>query len=296
MAHVSKSASSPPPLRAAATVVLLRDRAAAPEVFMVRRHERSAFMGGAYVFPGGRIDETDRLADDRWCDGIPAAAARMPDLGPAEATAFSVAAARELFEEAGVLLARHRTNEGIVSLASIDIQARFERYRRDVHAGTQSFRAVVEGEGLRLALDELAVFAHWVTPPLDARRFDTRFFLARMPPEQTPIHDAAETIESAWMTAADALARGRAGEIVLPPPTWTTLRELEPFGTVADAMTWARRRRLARREPLAVDEHGVRMLLLPGDPKNPAPWHEPLPRETRFVLAAGRWRAEAAPT
>ena len=93
--------------RPAATVVVLRDGPAGPEVFMVRRHEGTAFMGGAHVFPGGRVDAADGDADASWCDGIEHATRQLDGLPPAEALAYHVAAARELFEEAGVLLARH---------------------------------------------------------------------------------------------------------------------------------------------------------------------------------------------
>src|SRR5262249_7545480 len=99
-----------------------------------------------------------------------------------------------------------------------------------------------------------------------------------------------------WLSAADALARCRGDEIILPPPTWTTLRELEPFTSVDEALAWAGRRAIHRREPRFVEANGIKMLLLPGDPQNPEPWPEPLPRETRFILSNGRWRAEAAPT
>ena len=92
--------------RPAATVVVLRDSSEGPEVFMVRRHADTAFMGGAHVFPGGRVDKADRDGDDGWCDGIAHAAGQLPELPPADAVAYHVAAARELFEEAGVLLAR----------------------------------------------------------------------------------------------------------------------------------------------------------------------------------------------
>ena len=99
---------------------------------------------------------------------------------------------------------------------------------------------MIEAEGLRVALDALVPFAHWLTPPIDVRRFDTRFFLTRLPPGQTPAHDDTETTHSGWVTPADALARCRRGDMSLPPPTWTTLRELEAFRTVDQLLDWAR--------------------------------------------------------
>jgi 8-oxo-dGTP pyrophosphatase MutT (NUDIX family) len=276
--------------------VVLRDADRAPEVFMVRRHADTAFMGGAHVFPGGRVDQPDRdTAAPRWCDGIAEAAARFPELAPEDAVAYHVAAARELFEEAGVLLARDADGE-FISLVSAAERKRLDQDRRDVHGGGLTLADIVEREGMRLALEALVPFAHWVTPPIDVRAFDTRFFVTRVPPRQDAAHDDTETTASVWTTAADAIARCRAGEIVLPPPTWTTLREIEHFRSVDDVMAWARARTIARRQPLFLEQGGAKMLLLPGDPLNPEPAAEPLPAETRFVLVDGRWRAEAAPT
>src|SRR5712691_43487 len=212
--------------RPAATVVVLRDGSAGPEAFMVRRHEGTAFMGGAHVFPGGRVDAADHEGNSEWCDGIPQAEAQLNTLSGAEAVAYHVAAARELFEEAGVLLARD-TSGAFVSLAGADDHARFTHARDEVHDGKATLRAVVEREQLRLALDALILFAHWVTPPIDTRQFDTRFFMTRVPPHQTPAHDDSETTHSLWARPADAIAQAERDEIVLPPPTWSTLREIE---------------------------------------------------------------------
>lgn len=245
-------------------------------------------MAGAYVFPGGRVDEADRgVAAERWCDGLPHATAQLPDLAPIDAVAFHVAAVRELFEEAGVLLARDTTGS-FVSL----LDDRYKQYRADVHSGRSSLREVVEQERLRLALDALIVFAHWVTPPVDTRRFDTRFFMTRVPPDQIPVHDDTETTHSTWIGPSAAIAECQRRAIDLPPPTWTTLRELESFRSVEETLAWARRRQIARREPRFLEQDGRKMLLLPGDPLNPEPATEAASSETRFVLVDGRWRAE----
>jgi 8-oxo-dGTP pyrophosphatase MutT (NUDIX family) len=281
--------------RPAATVVVLRDSSSGPEVFMVRRHEGTAFMGGAHVFPGGRVDAADRDAGGSWCDGMTHAVEQLPGLAREDAVAYHIAAARELFEEAGVLLARDPVGR-VVSLTGPEVHARFKAYRYAVHDGATTLRHVVERECLRLSLDELVLFAHWVTPPIDTRQFDTRFFMARVPPDQTPAHDDTETTQSAWIAPADALAQARGGDIVLPPPTWTTLRELEPFESVAEALAWGRQRRVVRRMPKLLEEAGRRMLLLPGDPLYPeAPSDEP-PTESRFVFVDRRWRAERCRT
>jgi 8-oxo-dGTP pyrophosphatase MutT (NUDIX family) len=277
--------------RPAATVVVLRDSPAGPEVFMVRRHEGTAFMGGAHVFPGGRVDAGDYGGDAEWCDGVPHAVRQLPDLTNDDAIAYHVAAARELFEEAGVLLARNAAGE-FVSLAAAAEHERFKQDRTRVHDGETTLRAVLERGHLRLALDALVLFAHWVTPPIDTRQFDTRFFMTRVPPHQTPAHDDTETTHSVWLTAPIAIAQSQSGAIVLPPPTWSTIRELEPFATVDAALAWARTRRVVGRQPLLLEQEGVRMLVVPGDPLHPQPaGDEPL-AETRFVFVDRRWRAE----
>jgi len=281
--------------RPASTVVVLRDTADGPEVFMVRRHEGTAFMGGAHVFPGGRVDASDHHADATWCDGLEHAQRQLRSLTADEALAYHVAAARELFEEAGVLLARSADGQ-FVSLAGADAHARFKQYRSDVHKGVTTLRAMIEREALRLSVDSLMLFAHWVTPPIDTRQFDTRFFVTRVPPEQTPAHDETETTHSGWMTPSDAIRQSEASAIVLPPPTFTTLRELEPFRSVDAALAWAERRDVVRRQPELVEEDGRRMLVLPGDPLHPDPPPRDAPVETRFVFVDHRWRPERART
>ena len=269
----------------------MRDSDEGPEVFMVRRHQDTAFMGGAYVFPGGRVDESDNDGSESWCDGLPHALSQLPTLDREAAVAYHVAAARELFEEAGVLLARDAGGR-FVSLSGGDAHARFKTYRHEVHDGRTTLRAVVERERLRLALDALVLFAHWITPPIDTRQFDTRFFMARVPPDQTPAHDDTETTHSSWMTPAAAIEQSLGAQIVLPPPTWTTLRELQRFASVDDAMSWARIRRVVARMPQLFVQDGVRVLVIPGDPLHPEPVVGERPLETRFEFVDRQWRAQ----
>jgi 8-oxo-dGTP pyrophosphatase MutT (NUDIX family) len=279
--------------RPAATVVVLRDSSRGPEVFMVRRHADTAFMGGAHVFPGGRVDDADCDGDEAWCDGIEHATRQLPELEPTAAVAYHIAATRELFEEAGVLLARE-AGGAFVSLAAAAEHERFKQYRTAVHGHQATLRHVIERERLRLALDALILFAHWITPPIDTRQFDTRFFMTRVPPHQTPAHDETETTHSVWIAPSAAIAHSERGDVTLPPPTWSTIRELEPFASVDDALAWARRRRVVGRQPLLLERDGRRMLLAPGDPLHPEPWGDEPLAETRFVFVDGRWRAERA--
>jgi 8-oxo-dGTP pyrophosphatase MutT (NUDIX family) len=274
----------------AATVIVMRDSLAGPEVFMVRRHHAVAFMAGAHVFPGGRVDAGDRGATDRSCDGVEPAQQQFEDVTLAETRAYYAAAARELFEEAGVLLARTAEGE-FVRLSGDEVHARFKQYRADLHGGRRTLRDIAEAEGLRLAFDALVPLAHWVTPPVDTRRFDTRFFATRVPPHQTPAHDDTEATQSAWMTPSRAIEAAIARQIVLPPPTWATLQELQPFTCVDDALAWARARTVRRREPTLIEDNGTRMLVLPGDALNPHP--EGVPFETRFIWAEDRWWPES---
>jgi 8-oxo-dGTP pyrophosphatase MutT (NUDIX family) len=275
------------PVRAAATVVLLRPGLEGPEVFLVRRHQAIAFMGGAYVFPGGRVEESDR--DAAWLsvsDGLTGAAARMPDEDVSVALALHVAAARETFEEAGVLLAR-AADGAFASLMSEDA-AEFAKERRAVSTGRRRLIDLLVSHHWRLAVDALAYFAHWVTPPIETRRFDTRFFLAALPAGQEPTHDMGETVDGVWLRPRDAVARCLDRTIALPPPTWTTLRWLEAFSDIEAAVTWARHKLVPRIEPGFIHDNETRIVTLPGDPTLPAVEGFDA-RETRFLLTEGRW-------
>jgi 8-oxo-dGTP pyrophosphatase MutT (NUDIX family) len=266
--------------RAASTVVLLRP-AAPIDVFLVRRSDSIAFMGGAHVFPGGRVDAVDHIDDvAAIADGAETVAARMTDVPIADAIAQHVAALRELFEEAGVLLAHPVTAASISRLAA---------RRRELLSGQTSFPEIVRNGALRLALDELAYFAHWVTPEIETGRFDTRFFVARAPEGQTPIHDAGETSHSEWLSPAEAIARCRRQEISLPPPTWTTLSMLTQFDSVDAVLAWARSKKIPRVQPRFEQRGEQTLLFYPGDPMYPAvEGFESA--DKRFVLENRRWR------
>lgn len=225
------AAASGVEVRPAATVMLVRDApgpsGAGLEVLMLRRHLDSVFAAGAWVFPGGRVDDADR---DVPLPG-PTDAEASAVLGlPSGGLAFWAAAARECFEEAGILLAR--TPDGGWARPTDDLDAaRFERHRRDVHAGRRTLADVLAGEGLVLDVSGLHYVSRWITPPGASRRFDTRFFVAAAPDGQVASHDSRETVASVWTTPQLALDRHAAGEIDLVFPTIKNLEMLGRHGS-----------------------------------------------------------------
>jgi 8-oxo-dGTP pyrophosphatase MutT (NUDIX family) len=229
------------PVRPAATVMLVRDGVVGLEVFMLQRTLSAAFARGQFVFPGGKVDGDDHADGfEPYCDGLDdgTASSRMGlDHG---GLAWLVAAIRECFEEAGVLLARRADSSDVVRFDSADAEARFNAARHDVHDGTRSLVDVCEAEHLVLLTDRIHLVDHWVTPVGERRRFDTRFFVAAAPEGQAPLHDDKETIASLWVRPAEAIEMWRAGELQMFPPTVASLRFLARFETAADAVEGAR--------------------------------------------------------
>ena len=222
------------PTRDGATVMLVRDgdHADRPlEVFMLRRHPRTAF-GSVHVFPGGVVDASDAAADlDELCPGLTDADASAV-LGVAHGgRAFWVAAIREAFEEAGVLLARGSDGEPLRLDQDASVEARFDRHRRAVHSGDRALLEVLLSEELVLAVDQVRYFSHWITPEGEPKRFDTRFFLARAPEGQAYAHDDEELIGSEWVRPVDALERHRAGRFAMIEPTIVSLQDIGRFAT-----------------------------------------------------------------
>ena len=214
-----------PIARPSATVVLAREARGAPELLMMRRHERSSF-GGAYAFPGGVLEAADHRVASH-CRGVtPDEAAQL--LGDKNGLDYFSAAIRELFEESGVLLAD-------IDESDLDLNAA----RAALNSGTLDWSEFVATNGLNLLCDELRYFSFWITPEALPRRYSTRFFVAAMPDNQEALHCGGELTESHWATAADALKAERAGTISMHFPTIKTLESLAAHRSLQALLEWA---------------------------------------------------------
>jgi 8-oxo-dGTP pyrophosphatase MutT (NUDIX family) len=259
----------------AATVVLVRDAANGAEVLLVQRNRATAFMGGAFVFPGGRVDPGDSDAGLLVSVlGLDDAEARLGETGLGDtARALFVAAIRETIEEAGVLLAN----------ASADAA----RAMREAMKST-TFATEVMARRLTLDATRLVPLSRWVTPAVERKRFDARFFLARAHASEIATHDAHETVASRWFRPADAIASHLAGEIDLPPPTLRTLEGLAEHASADAMLDDARARTPPLVRPVFRDLSGTWILALPGDAEHP----EKTPiihGTTRFICRDARW-------
>lgn len=256
------------PVRDAATVMLARDGASGVEVFMLRRNLNSDFVGGAYVFPGGAVDDHDRHSDlDAVCLGrSDRAASELLGLDPPEGgLAYWVAAIREAFEEAGVLLA-YGPDGSIVDWSDPETAARFAEHRKAVDSGERRLVDVCAEEGLQLAVDSIHYFSHWITPVGPPRRYDTRFFVARAPEGHTYLHDDRETIANEWVHPADALERQRRGEFEMIFPTIRNLDAIARFETTDELLAAAAKiEDVPTMLPRVVQDHDGMRILLPGD-------------------------------
>ena len=211
--------------RPAATVVLVRDGPAGLEALLTRRPATMAFAPDVHVFPGGRVDAGDAdpsLVARSVVSPVDAAAALGGDLEPGPALTAYVAAIRELFEEAGVLLADARAPGADLAAA------------RSALLGGQTFAAVADGLDLRLRTDRLVPLSRWVTPPTMPRRFDARFFVAALAPGTAPTFEGGEVAAHAWFRPGDALEAMAGGRLPMWLPTSTTLQQLEHAATFED--------------------------------------------------------------
>jgi 8-oxo-dGTP pyrophosphatase MutT (NUDIX family) len=209
----------------AATILLLREGASAPEVYMTKRPETMAFLADHYVFPGGKMDEED--GDARLlarCE--PLEGFQNPE---GLSLMYWVTAIREAFEEVGVLLARDRTGKFVS-------QERLREERKAMLSGEVSFRELVEGLDLRLATDRMRYFGHRLTPRKVSpkRRFDTRYFLTMLPEGMVPEPYDGEVAAAGWFDAATALSGWERGKMRMVPPTVDCLRTIGRFSRLQD--------------------------------------------------------------
>ncbi|MFG1627809.1 NUDIX hydrolase [Kribbella sp. NPDC049227] len=224
-----REARTPVAPRPASTVILLRDTAAGPEVYLLRRQQSMAFAAGMTVFPGGRVDPTDSTVADSWSGPPPAWFAARMGCSAEAAAAFVAAAVRETFEESGVLLAGP-SSESVVDDTTGDD---WEADRVALESRELGFADFLHRRGLVLRADLLGAWAHWITPEFEPRRYDTRFFVAALPAGQITRDVTSESDQVAWMRPADAVAAVHAGELLMLPPTYVCCRDLTSYDDVA---------------------------------------------------------------
>jgi 8-oxo-dGTP pyrophosphatase MutT (NUDIX family) len=257
-------ATDPP--RHAASVVMLRDGADGLEVFLLRRHGSSDVLGGAYVFPGGKLDKADAELDPRLYLDQPVsvlhASLHDAELDVATGAGLYVAAVREAFEESGVLFADRAADAGPANIERAAIALK----------GGMAFGELLATQGLRLQTRRLVPWSRWITPRVPSvttKRFDTRFFVAAAPPEQVARHDDYETTESIWLAPRAALSLYWESKIELAPPQIMTLAHLSRFANVDAALAAGASRPPPLIQPESVEMDGTRVVCYPGDERHP---------------------------
>lgn len=248
MSETSASKTAPAETRPAATILLLRDE---PEfqVLMVKRHHQVDFASGALVFPGGKIHAGDH--DPAWaehCSGW--------EHFDAEQRGLRIAAIREAFEEAGILLAERRDGSPFDEACDLSV-------REAVDQGRIAFLDVARELGVRLRLDALAVFARWITPVMMPKRFDTWFYAVRAPDDQVAACDGRETVDAEWIAPAEVLRLAEAGERTVIFPTRMNVQLLGEASSAADAVARAEARTLVTVMPQLEQRGEDRFLVLP---------------------------------
>lgn len=260
------ASADPAALRPSATIVLLRDGPNGLEVLLLRRSDQSRVMGGVYVFPGGKLDADD--CAPHWHPLLdqpaPQLHQRLGETGlpPDTAQGLFVAALRETFEEAGVLLAHSATGQALPSAPAL---------RTTLQQGTPWPEALRQ-HGLRWHTDAIQPWTRWITPVQTSQpgspRFDTRFFVARLPEGQQAEHDAHEAVASVWLPPREALERYWAGDLSLLPPQLLTLAHLSHHASTASLWQDIQQRPATYILPEAASEEGVHHIRYPGDPRH----------------------------
>lgn len=252
-----KEKKEPAPAVPAATIMILRDgpETGSLEVFMVVRHHQIDFASGALVFPGGKAAPSDSDPGVRgYCDG----AEGLDDVQ----LNLHVAAIREAFEESGVLLARQ---DGSTDLVGPDVVERLDASRPLLDMGDLAILDFVRENNLRLACDCLVPFAHWITPHMMPKRFDTYFYLAGAPAGQAALHDGSETVDSVWANPNQLIEEADEGKWTVIFPTRMNVEKLGKAGTVSEAMDMARADRVVTVLPEVTQIDGEPFLKIPAE-------------------------------
>ena len=248
----------PAPTRDASTIALIRDGSGGLEVYLLRRVASMAFAPRMHVFPGGRVDPADAAAHTGWFGAAPEEWADALSADAALARGLVCAAVRETFEESGVLLA----GAGAAEVADVS-GPEWEADRLALIERRESLSGLLTRRGLALRADLLRPWAHWITPEIEPRRYDTRFFVAGLPAAQATRDVGGESDATMWLTPGTAIELHEAGELDMLPPTISTLRELASFATVEDVLAAADARDIAPVLPRVVltDDDKMELLL-----------------------------------
>lgn len=246
------------------------------EVFLVKRAAKSGFMGGMYVFPGGKLDSADQanFAKDlvidegylEWHSRIHSSDYSSPAIDEALGKGLLVASVREVFEEAGVLLAKVRSTGEVLQTDAPETKRRLLDWRDRLAKEECLFSDILTAEDLYLDPSMLIYFAHWITPSRERRRYDTRFFVAHQPVEQEPVVDDHEAVDGVWRTPLAAIDDYRHGNIALAPPTLRILEDLAEQDSISHVMKWASGRDVWPIMPKVGTVNDQIAILLPWDP------------------------------
>jgi 8-oxo-dGTP pyrophosphatase MutT (NUDIX family) len=290
----------------ATTIILLREKKAEGfEVFLLKRHEKSSFMAGNFVYPGGRVDRSDGSKEiSCHCKGVTFEEAHKimgGSISPDESFAHWVAGIRELFEEAGVILAYDRSGSPF-SIKNQIQQERFLNYRTLLQKGNLTLLQIAQEEEILFALDQLHYYAHWITPEAFSERFNTRFFLALHPVGQEANYDQKETTAGIWITPQKALEENLKGKVILSPPTLITLKDLFRFKSMEDLFNSLKNKEIRPVLPFLTKILSETIIVYPWDPEYEAfqrgefPVHMNHGRPsqsgdypTRLILKEGIW-------
>ncbi len=261
-------------------------------------------MGGNYVFPGGRVDREDgSLETCALTRGLTLEEAHRKLRGlfsPQECLAHWTAGIRELFEESGILLA-YDHDGNLIQLKNEWVRRRFIDYRDQIQKGKTTLCQIAMESNIFLALDQLHYYAHWITPEARSERFDTRFFLARLPEGQEASFDQKETVAEVWLTPRDALEENLQGKVALSPPTLQIMEDLSRYDRTEDVFKFLQKQEIQPILPILKNLEGE-ILIFPWDPEYeifkrgdvPSPINHGRPsragdRTTRLLLRQGIW-------